>query len=214
MARKQDMGIDDTIREHNAKQIFIRDAMPDSWFNYAAELEESAEILWEQHENGLRVELTETFEGDQIKKISSISRSYILLAGFAIENLLKGLLIVQDPSHINTGQLSNDLKSHRLLDLASKLEDLSLDDEEYHICKVLQDAIPYWGRYPIPLEYNGVMPEIGIDLNFRRVFLKLHFRLSKLIYYAIRDGWDSQAGLVIGKIRDRRFDTIDYNESL
>ena len=45
---------DHEIDELNARTIFVRDAMPDAWFDYAEELLESAEILWTRQEEGLR----------------------------------------------------------------------------------------------------------------------------------------------------------------
>lgn len=114
---------DEELRELNARIIFVRDAMPAAWLDYAEDLRESAELLWMYREEGLRLEM----EGEEQassqgiratqhpRKISSISRSYILLAGFALENLIKGLLVAQNPTHINRGKLSGDLRSHKLL---------------------------------------------------------------------------------------------------
>lgn len=209
--------------ELNAKMVFVRDAMPDAWLNYAEELMESAEMLWVQRDEGLRFEAEGTGQAplpgiritQQPRKISSISRSYILLAGFALENLIKGLLVAQNPTHINRGKLSGDLKSHKLLRLVSKVEGLSLSEEERRVCQVVQDAIPYWGRYPIPLEYNGVLPEVAIDDKFRQVFLKLHFKLGKQLHGIIRDGWNSGVGPRSIKYRSAKYgDEIDYSEPL
>jgi hypothetical protein len=193
---------DPEIEELNARTIFVRDAMPAEWLNYAEELLESAEILWTQQEKGLRAEAIGTGDGlqpgihvlQQTRRVSSISRSYILLAGFALENMIKGLLVAQDPSLITGGKLSRDLKSHSLLGLVAKVKGLSLSEDEKQVCQVVQDAIPYWGRYPIPLEYNGVLPEVAVDDEFRSVVLALHFRLGKRLHGLIRNGWDSGVG--------------------
>jgi hypothetical protein len=125
---------DEELEELNAKVIFVRDAMPGDWLDYADELMESAELLWTQKDAGLRVEIEGAGQASQPsitmtqqpRRVSSISRSYILLAGFALENLIKGLLVAQNPTHINRGILSNDLRSHNLLRLASKVNGLSL----------------------------------------------------------------------------------------
>lgn len=202
------------LNEWNNKQIFVRDAMSGSWLEYAEELRDSSEILWNQHENAMRVEWEQSLnDKGTIKKVSLISRTYILLAGFAIENLVKGILVLQDPSHINNGKLSRKLKSHNLIKLISNIDDLALDPAEYEICKRMQEAIPYWGRYPIPLEYNGVLPEIAVDNNFRKTFLKLHERLGQKIYREIRDGWKSGVGPEIVNYRSKRYgDTINPDE--
>src|ERR1700677_4027112 len=48
-------------------------------------------------------------------------KTYLLLAGFALENTMKGLLIVKEPNHITTGVLSHELKTHDLIALAAQL---------------------------------------------------------------------------------------------
>ena len=211
------------LEKLNAKTIFVRDAMPDAWLNYADELMESAELLWAQKDEGLRLEAESAEQESQTgititpqpRKISSISRAYILLAGFALENVIKGLLVAQNPAHINQGRLSSDLRSHDLLGLASKVEGLSFSKKEQRVCQIVKDAIPYWGRYPIPLEYNGVLPEVAIDNELRQVFLKLHFKLGKRLHRIIRDGWNSEAGPRSIKYRSVKYgDEIDYSEPL
>jgi len=214
---------DKQLEAFNDKMVFVRDAMPGAWLEYAKELKESAETLWKHRHVGLRVELSDVGRlrdgkvqrGRELRKISSVSRPYILLAGFALENLIKGVLVASDPSHVNKGRLSKELKSHNLLGLISKIPDFPLTEGERHLCKIAQDAIPYWGRYPIPLEYNGVLPEVAVDDNLREAFLCLHSRLSKRIYDAIRDGWASGVGAQIVKYRNVEYgDAMDGDEPL
>jgi hypothetical protein len=201
------------LKELNAKVVFVRDAMPGAWLAYAEELMESAELIWREKDEGLRLEAEGARNGPQPgirltqrpRRISSISRPYILLAGFALENLIKGLLVAQDPTHINQGKLSSSLKSHELLRLASQVEGLCLSEQEKGVCRIVQDAIPYWGRYPIPLEYNGVLPEVAIDDEFRESFLELHFKLGKRLHLTIRDGWNSGVGPRHLKRRNARY---------
>lgn len=225
LAALDDEEIEQLIDDHEARVIFVRDAMPDAWLDQAEELMDAAEVLWEQKDQGLRVEAVGTGDNnvaeegirltEEPRKISAVSRPYILLAGFALENLIKGLLVAQDPTHINRGQLSSDLKSHRLLALASKVDGLSLNERERRACRVLEDAIPYWGRYPIPLKYNKVLPEVAVDNRLRHVLVNLHFRLAKRLHWMIRDGWDSRVGARICKRRNGEYgDPMDLSESL
>lgn len=106
------------LSDRNKLQEFVRDASPAEWLEYAEELEElhdSAELLWRNEAESLRVEVALNAEYqpvDEAQRISGISRTYMLLAGFALENVLKGLLVAADPSHVNTGKLSPELKSH------------------------------------------------------------------------------------------------------
>jgi hypothetical protein len=191
---------DDEARARNDRNIFVVDAMPSSWLNYAIELKNSAETLWKTNDKSIRLEIREKIADDlsgvrrDSRKIYSISRPYILLAGFALENLVKGILVFQNPSHITSGRLSRELKSHKVLELIQMVDGIELDETEGRFCQIVQDAIPYWGRYPVPLEYNRVLPEIGINNKLRDAFLRLFTRLSRQLYFSIRDGWDSGVG--------------------
>lgn len=207
---------DAQIDDLNNRQSFVRDAMPDSWLSYAEELEEAAEALWADSDNGLLVEGDTQLDGSfVVKKSSAHSRSYILLASLALENVLKGLIIASNAELISSGRLDKTLQSHKLLDLAKKVDGLILSKDEKHILLVCQDAIPYWGRYPIPLEYKGLKPKAAANDKFHTCFRKLHFKLSKSLYEMVKDGWDSRVGAKTLQIRSIRYgDTIDLKEIL
>jgi hypothetical protein len=90
------------ITERNRLQEFVRDGSPDNWLAYGEELHDSAELLWRHESEGLRVEttLSARHKVPGSSKASHISRSYMLLAGFALENVFKGLLVaVRSYSH-------------------------------------------------------------------------------------------------------------------
>ena len=205
----------DDVEKLNQRQVFILNAMPDAWQSYATELKEAAEYLWQNEGNGMRVSANSRIAGGiDSSKTDTISRTYILLSGFAIENLLKGLLVAQEPTLLANGTISGKLKSHKLLDIAASITDLKLSEEEIMLCKTAQDAIPYWGRYPVPLRFEDVHREVAASKEYRNTFLSLHYRLGKMIHTIVRDGWDSGLGPRISKIRSKEFgDTIDPNGS-
>jgi len=205
----------DDIEERNRKQMFVLNAMPSGWQEYADELKDAAEHLWQNKQYGIRVTLDMGLNGGtDLRQNNTVSRTYILLSGFAIENLLKGLMVAQEPSHIASGAISGELKSHNLLYLASKINGLMLSPEEKAICTIAQDAIPYWGRYPVPLKFTDVHPETAASEEYRSTFLSLHSKLGRLIHNRVRDGWDSGVGPNIFKSRSREFgDVMDPEES-
>jgi hypothetical protein len=199
-----DESVPGSIGDSNRLQEFVRDGSPDGWLEYAEELRDNAELVWSHADEGLRVGVSTDAEhyavGDPFR-ISRISRTYLLLAGFALENVLKGLLVSADPSLINTGALSRILKSHNIEVLATKVQDLVLTEGEQKFCVLVTGVIPYWGRYPIPLAKNHVMPEVGMTEASRGIFLGLFDRLAHRLYWAVRDGWDSGIGPKTLKIR-------------
>jgi len=202
---------DDEIDDLNKRQLFVRDAMPSEWLEYAEELEQAAEILWGDSGNGMVLEAETQLDGSTLlKKSSAHARSYILLISLALENALKGLIIAGDAKLISSGRLDKSLKSHKLLDLAQKIDGLALSKDEKRILQICQDAIPYWGRYPIPLEYQGLKPKEVANEEFHARFRNLHFRLCKSLYELLKDGWDSGVGAGTLKMRSIRYgDTID-----
>jgi len=199
-------------------QEFVRDALPSSWLEYAEELRDAAELIWKEADEGFRLELTLDSCHQPINdptRISKVSRTYMLLAGFALENVIKGLLVAAEPHHVNGGVLSGELRSHKISSLVFKLKEFHISDPELEFCNAVSAAIPYWGRYPIPLEKNKVSPEIGVDERRREIFLGLFKRLAHRLYWMVRDGWDSGVGPQTVSVRSSNYgDQIDPAEPL
>jgi hypothetical protein len=205
------------LEDANKLQEFVRDGSPSSWLEYGEELRDAAEILWRAEEEGVRVDVRLDFEHivKQSEVVSAISRPYLLLAGFSLENILKGLVVVREPRHITGGVLSNELKTHDVRALCGKIPGLILSIDEEKFCRQVTDAIPYWGRYPIPLEQNRLMPSVGVTALSRQTFLDLFDRLARELYWAIRDGWKSGIGVETIKVRANRYgDRISLGEKL
>ena len=218
MGSNFDAGDTESLSDFNNLQEFVRDASPSQWLDHAEELHDNAELIWCHEDQSLRTRVvlnTDRYAVADPLRVSGVSRTYLLLAGFALENLLKGLIVLDDPCHINTGVLSRELKCHKIGVLASKVQDLTLSQDENEFCSLVTAAIPYWGRYPIPLDKRGIMPEIGMTRARRHVFLGLFDRLALRLYWAIRDGWDSGVGPKSLKMRSVRYgDRIDPKEPL
>lgn len=205
---------DEQVEDFNRKQLFVRDALPVEWLEYAEELRDAAEALWADSVNAMEVEMTTQVGGTMlIQKRIGHCRSYILLAGLALENAIKATLIVLDPTLINTGALEKSLHTHELIALADRIPGITLNEEELQVLRVCQDAIPYWGRYPIPLRYADLLPKEAASPEFRDAFERLHFRLCREVYVSIRDGWDSGVGPATDSVRSQRYgDEIDADE--
>ncbi len=83
---------------------------------------------------------------------------YMLLAGFAIENLAKAKLVAGGSFPATVGDdLAPELKSHKLLNLLHQAE-LTLSDEESYLAQRLQAFVEWGGRYPIPAKLEGQLP--------------------------------------------------------
>ena len=200
----------------NRREVFVRDASPSSWLDLGEELRDAAEELWNASANHMRLvaTLNEDKEPKSAEKIIGFSRPYLLLAGFAIENVVKGSLVATNPSLIASGSLDKSIKSHNLLALISKLQSIALSSGEQTFCQIASSAIPYWGRYPIPLDSNSVLPEVAVTESLREAFLQLFDRLATDLYWKVRNGWNSGVGSVTVKIRSAKYETINPQEPL
>lgn len=183
-----------SYEEKNKVARFIVEGSPTSWLSVGEELMDAAEIIWE-YNNG--IQRSETIHTDEEileqRMISSISRPYFLLAGFAIENVLKGIIVYDDPTTINTGKLKY-IKTHKITQLINEITVIELDAKELELFKNIEEAIPYWGRYPIPLKSSGMTPDIGITSERRKLIKNMYKRLALHLYKKTRKGWKSGTG--------------------
>ena len=178
--------------DHYSKKItpFAIAASPPEWAGYADELKAAADLLWCQQGDSLVV------SSDVYTNVSRrplISRAYILLAGFALENILKGLIVAHNPIHVRGGKLSKQLRSHRLSGLAVQAH-LQLTRAEAHFCDLVEEALVYWARYPIPLSADDMRLEQAASETHHRAFKRLFARARKSLYRKMKGGWDSGEG--------------------
>lgn len=189
--------------EEEVRNQFIVHGGPASWLSLAEELEEAADILWRIRERqGKRLMAkTKIVQGEkqprrvvETAEAPSISRPYVVLVGYALENVVKGLLIARHPEYINSGKLKGGIGHHHLTNLVGRLDDLDLTPAEREMCEILEEAIPYWGRYPIPKNQSQLSAEVAVDEDFRTVFRRLFYEIASTLHEEIADGWDSEAG--------------------
>lgn len=99
------LGREDSVATTNRRTLFIRDALPSEWLLYSQELADVAEVIWR---GGEQTRVLTTLQGpagsSTVEGCShSHARTYILLAGLALENVLKGLLIAGNRQLISSG---------------------------------------------------------------------------------------------------------------
>lgn len=182
---------------------FTENASPDNWLKYAQELKESAVAMWKVQGKIIEIN-TET--GEKIER-PSISRVFILCCGLSIENLLKAYLVAIKPDLINKGFLDKILREHNLLNLSSICKDISFEKNEIELMDILSEAIPYWGRYPIPLHFNQLKTERIANENILETFKILFKKIFNFTYDKIENGWDAGNGVSYNKIIYKSFET-------
>lgn len=85
-------------------------------------------------------------------------RAYCMLAGFAIENIVKGWLHECDVRHVSTvaaGELKKDTRTHGVRDLVLRTG-IVLNDDEIALLDQVGECVVWSGRYPSPTKAVGL----------------------------------------------------------
>lgn len=78
-------------------------------------------------------------------------RTAFLLAGFALENLIKAYIVYENPSWICNGRLSGKLRTHSLVALSQLTTSLPYKQRSIKTLQVFEEGIDSWARYPCAL---------------------------------------------------------------
>lgn len=104
-------------------------------------------------------------------------------------------MVAAHPDHVNAGFLSNEIKSHNLAQLAGQVPEFSYTDAERELLSLSTEALPYWGRYPVPLAASRLADEQVFDRAAARTFWKLFWRLHNHLLSRLAGVWDSGVGV-------------------
>lgn len=108
---------------------------------------------------------------------------YAMLAGLALENLVRGLIIKTDPTLVGPDKFDAKLTggAHKL-DHLFKMAKVSVSKEEAAFLETCSDCVLWAGRYPVPkkrhagkerLEFHGTFPKV-FETLFTRVEAQLN----------------------------------------
>ena len=149
------------------KQIFKAQQQPFSWLRSAGHLRDAAEMIL-RHELQAEIsyslahkiadeEATAASVRDDadfgVADIKATAPNYPpaqLLYAYAIENVLKGLIVFKRPELIQEHKLDDELKNHDLNELAENAE-VTVEHEERPILEALSQLSIWAGRYPVAL---------------------------------------------------------------
>jgi hypothetical protein len=94
-------------------------------------------------------------------KAHSLHRTYLLLAGYAVENLLKGCVVLHQkwPDQTIEDKMPSLLISHDLLWLSKQADIAWASPEETELLQRLSAFVIWLGRYPAPTRLAGAKPQ-------------------------------------------------------
>lgn len=170
-----------TAREESGQTFEMVGSDPSSWLHQAQLLKTSADLLYEQlrttqHNRG---ELTPS---QRSHELMAGMHSYMMLTGFCLENLVKGILISRNPSLVNQQRIDPSLLSHEAISLLPS--DILLTDREKELLTRLQQYAIWSGRYPIPVrshEFHQAQGKFKLYAADKAIVDNLFFRLSSYV---------------------------------
>ena len=122
--------------------------IPERWISQARRLSASADLLFNAY-------LKDLHRFGKVRKVSSLKNlehamPATLLYGLALENLLKAILVHNDPSRTSNGRLAEWPGGGHDLSVLAREAEVALDSVETDLLKRLSQFIKWAGRYPIP----------------------------------------------------------------
>jgi hypothetical protein len=174
------------MQKQEAEEIFegvSRD--PQRWLAQANQLRMSAGVI--------EVELQDVMERIRFEQgldepFLAFLKSFMLLSGLAIENLIKGILLVRNPSTLSRevkGLLGQKKGGHGISEGAKKI--ISLSKSEYELLRGLEEYLVWAGRYQMPLRGEDFLksqtPEnlLGFSWEDFELIDKLFDRLAEIL---------------------------------
>lgn len=160
------------------------------WRMTATELRMSADLVGDRFAEAVG----NLLKGREPGQYLHVGASFLMLAGFAIEALLKGVLIARDPTAVSDGGLPRWLLTHNLASLM-KRANVPLTEDETELVQRLAEAVQWRGRYPVPRRACELPDSHSVGLsdvnNFRALYDRLERELSRIMGYvggALGDG--------------------------
>lgn len=147
------------------KDMFKAAQRPVAWLLSAERLRDAAETIlrheaekdipyFRAHADAVQQATAEAYSEGQnagVAEIRAMAPNYPpaqLLYAYAIENVLKGLIVANRPRLIEERELNGELKSHDLLKLADKAS-FAVHVQEKPVLQALSKLSVWAGRYPV-----------------------------------------------------------------
>ena len=186
----------------NRRKKFIYYSSPEHWFQASLELNQAVKELYLIRDQSYYLQDFH-FEQQKVVKIPGCSRATYLLMSYSLENLLKGIAILYNPSLINKGKIEKEIRTHDLNSL-TQLVGINLVKELIDFQTILSAQCVSNARYPVGLNENIQLENPNITVNDYEKYLELFERYkSKLINEFHIKGWNSG-------LKDSEFNTQPF----
>ena len=168
-------------------------ANPHSWLLTADNLFGQASLIRRQSGNSI-IQLKNA-DGSILGMWDQTTKSVFLLGGFAIENMLKGFLVFENPNWVSNGRLHKPLLSHDLLKLEKTSQSVPYKGRSNRILKTFGGGLESWARYPCGTTLNGTRSEPGLSEELWQKYHKLMRSYARRLRYKLQQGWIGPHGV-------------------
>lgn len=178
------------IRKMNKKEQFIFYASPEKWFHSALELQGSIEELYIKR-NDLFYRKLHYYHDENDVTISGHSKATYLLMSYTLENLLKGIAVLFNPSFVNKGKIDSQIKTHDLNSLC-KLNGFEINKDQEEFQSLLSDQCVSNARYPVGLNEHSSLKDPRFKEQDYTLFQTLFEKYKKHLAKNFNElGWNS-----------------------
>lgn len=172
---------------------FAMSAHPHSWFLVADNLYQQAVELHTRVSAGYMTQFNGV--GEKLECWPSVNRSIFLLAGFALENAVKAFLVYENPEWVSNGRLVRTIRSHSLVDLASKSKIIPWPVRGVPILTEFERGLESWARYPCALSANETETEQVLTESLWNRYTKLMRSYGLRMKDLLGKGWAGPHGI-------------------
>jgi hypothetical protein len=147
----------------------------ESWLAQAIQLRLSADVIYPEWEK-IRI-IRQSAPGVQVRMLA-YSQSFMLLTGFAFENILKGILYGRD----SNSKLARSKGGHGIVQMAKGVTTLTSD--EMNLLERLEIWIVWAGRYRLPMTSTAFYESQGdVSITTKDPFIieQLFDRLKRIL---------------------------------
>jgi len=171
---------------------FVDYANPHSWFLVSDNLHTQATAIYGTGGDSF---ITRSRAGGIVEvRYDQSHKSAFLLAGFALENAIKGFLVYENPSWVANGRLSKHLRSHSLTKLQAKSKLIPYPIKYRSVLEGFEDGLESWARYPCALTAAETKEEAVLSDRMWAGYMILMRSYGNKMIRLLSAGWKGPHG--------------------
>jgi hypothetical protein len=174
-----------------SNEEFARNADPHAWLMVADSLNCQARLIRKRLGSSLI-----TYSDARGKSVTwdETNRTLFLLGGFALENLIKGFLVYENPHWIANGVIAKPLRSHCLVKLAAQSRRLPYKVRGMAVLDTFEQGLESWARYPCSLTKGGRNIQLQMNEILWASYVRTARSFSNKLIKLLRRKWHGPHG--------------------